>query len=151
MLKYLGYFTIIFGMNEMYSMGLSLHSFGAIAILVAIFANLFFLISYQDLKKYKRINSIVIWPLTFSTLASLIFTGVIMMAAKHLAFTLENIVMIVVSIILIVLEAKRIKSLKYLDVNKEHAFRAYKPLARTFLQIEFLLVAFLSGWMWWLA
>jgi len=135
-------------MNEMYSMGLSLHSFGAIAILVAIFMNLFFLISYQDLKKYKRLNSIVIWPLTFSTLAALIFTGVIMMAAKHLAFTLENIAMIAVSIFLIVLEAKRIKSLKYLDEKKEHAFGAYKPIARTILQIEFIVVALLSLWMW---
>lgn len=74
-----------------------------------------------------------------------------MMAAKHLAFTLENIAMIVVSVVLIVLEAKRIKTLKYLDVKKEHAFGAYKPIARTFLQIEFLVVAFMGLWMWWLA
>lgn len=138
-------------MNEMYSMGLSLHSFGAGAILVMIFINLFFLISYQELKKYKRVNAIILWPLTFSTLAALIFTGVIMMAAKHLAFTIENVAMILVSVVLIVLEAKRIKSLKYLDEKKEHAFGAYKPIARTFLQIEFLLVAFMSAWMWWLA
>jgi hypothetical protein len=135
-------------MNEMYSMGLSLHSIGTAAILVMIFLNLFFLISYKELKKYKRANSIVIWPLTFTMLATVIFTGIIMMAAKHLSFTLENIAMIVVSIILIFLEAKRIKSLRYLDEKKEHAFGAYKPIARTILQIEFLLVAFISIWMW---
>ena len=71
-----------------------------------------------------------------------------MMAAKHLDFTFANIAMIVVSIILIVLEAKRIKSLKYLSVEKEHAFVAYKPIARTILQVEFLLVLLLSIWMW---
>jgi len=135
-------------MNEMYAMGLSLHSFGSIAILVAIFGNLFLLITHQDLKKYKRLNSIVIWPLTFSTLAALIFTGVIMMAAKHLAFSLENIAMIAASVLLIALEAKRIKSLKYLDAKKEHAFEAYKPIARTILQIEFIVVLLLSLWMW---
>ena len=135
-------------MNEMYSMGLSLHSIAAAGILVAIFVNLFILISSQELKKYKRRNSIVIWPITFTILATAIFTGIIMMAAKHLDFTLENIVMILVSIVLIVLEAKRIKTLKYLDETKDHAFNAYKPIARTILQVEFVLVALLSIWMW---
>jgi hypothetical protein len=113
-----------------------------------IFLNLFFLISYKELKKYKRANSIVIWPLTFTMLATVIFTGIIMMAAKHLSFTLENIAMIVVSIILIFLEAKRIKSLRYLDEKKEHAFGAYKPIARTLLQVEFALVLLTSLGMW---
>ena len=135
-------------MNEMYSMGLSLHSIGSAAILVAIFLNLFMLISSQDLTKYKRVNSIVIWPLTFTVLSAVIFTGIIMMAAKHLDFTFANIVMILVSIILMALEAKRMKSLKYLDEKKDHAFNAYKPIARTILQVEFILVALLSLWMW---
>jgi len=135
-------------MNEMYNMGLSLHSVGAVAVLAVIFINLFFLISYNDLKKYKRIHSIVLWPVTFSILGLVIFTGVIMMAAKHLDFTLENIVMIILSVIYIFLEAKRVKSLKYLSITKDHAFNAYKPLARTFLQIEFVLVLFISLWMW---
>jgi len=135
-------------MNEMYSMGLSLHSMATIGILVAIFVNLFLVISYQDLKKYKRVNSIVVWPLTFTLLATVIFTGIIMMAAKHLDFTVANIAMIIASIILIVLEAKRIKTLKYLSETKEHAFGAYKPIARTILQIEFALVLVLGIWMW---
>ena len=135
-------------MNEMYNMGLSLHSIGTVFILVMIFLNMFIVLSYKDLKKYKRINSIVAWPLTFTMLAMVIFTGVIMMAAKHLDFTFANIVMIIVSIIIIVLEAKRIKSLKYLSDVKDHAFNTYKPIARTILQIEFLLVLLLSIWMW---
>jgi len=137
-------------MNEMYSMGLSLHSLGSVAILIAIFMNLFFLITSQELEKYRRTNSILIWPLTFTILSTVIFTGVIMMAAKHLAFSFANILMIALSIALIALEAKRIKTLKYLDAKKEHAFGAYKPIARTILQVEFLLVLILSLGMWFL-
>ena len=135
-------------MNEMYNMGLSLHSVGAVAILMVIFMNLFLLLSAKDLKKYKRTNSIVLWPITFTILGFAIFTGVIMMAAKHLDFTLENIVMILISIVFIGLEAKRIKSLKYLSETKEHAFNVYKPIARRTLQIEFILVLLISIWMW---
>ncbi len=135
-------------MNEMYSMGLSLHSYGAVAILAVIFLNLFMLISSQDLKKYKRVMSIFLTPLSATMLGYGIFTGVIMMAAKQLDFTIENIAMILISIIFIVLEVKRLKSLKYLSVTKERAFEAYKPLARTILQIEFAMVLLISIWMW---
>jgi len=137
-----------FVMNEMYSMGLSLHSISTAVILVVIFLNLFILISYQDLKKYKRVMSLFLTPLTATTLGSVIFTGVIMMAAKHLNFTLENIAMILLSLVFIFLEVKRLKTLRYLDVSKERAFGAYKPLARTILQVEFLLVLTISLWMW---
>ncbi len=135
-------------MNEMYNMGLNLHSIGAGAILAIIFLNLFILISYNDLKKYKRISSIFLQPLTFTTLGLVIFTGIIMMAAKHLDFTFANIVMIIISIIYIALEVKRVKSLRYLSTTKDHAFNAYKPLARTILQIEFIMVLLIAIWMW---
>ncbi len=135
-------------MNEMYSMGLSLHSYGAVAILAVIFLNLFMLISSQDLKKYKRVMSIFLTPLSVTVLGYGIFTGVIMMAAKQLDFTIENIAMILISIIFIALEVKRLKSITYLSVTKERAFEAYKPLARTILQIEFAMVLLISIWMW---
>ena len=135
-------------MNEMYSMGLSLHSYSAVAVLVMIFINLFVLISSKDLAKYKRANSLYWMPLEITVLGSLLFTGIVMMAAKHLDFTLENIVMIILGIVLIVLEAKRLKALKYLSTTKEHAFAAYKPYARTILQAEFILVLLMSLWMW---
>jgi len=137
-------------MNEMYSLGLSIHSVVALATLGVIFMNLFLLISNNDLKKYKRLHSIVLWPLTFSVLGIVIFTGITMMAAKHLDFSLSNIIMILITIIYIVLEAKRVKSLKYLSDTKEHAFNAYKPMARTILQIEFILILILSLGMWFL-
>ena len=135
-------------MNEMYIMGLSLHSMMTVAVLAMIFTNLFILISYNDLKKYKRLHSIFLWPATYTILGFVIFTGVIMMAAKHLDFTLANIAMILLSIIYISLEVKRVKSLKYLSDTKDHAFNAYKPIARTILQVEFLMVLLISIWMW---
>ncbi|WP_457749853.1 hypothetical protein [Sulfurimonas sp.] len=137
-------------MNEMYNMGLDLHSLSAVAILVMIFINLFFLMSSQELAKYKRVNSLYLTPLTMTVLGSLLFTGVVMMAAKHLHFSIENIVMIILGVALIVLEAKRLKALKYLSNKKEHAFAAYKPFARTLLQVEFVLVLLMSLWMWFL-
>lgn len=135
-------------MNEMYNMGLSLHSFGAVAILVVIFANLFILLSYKDLEKYRRMMSIALTPLTSSVLGLVLFTGVVMMAAKHLEFTIENIVMILISIIFIVLEVKRLKTLKYINAKKERAFDIYKGFARRILQLEFILTLLISLWMW---
>ena len=137
-------------MNEMYNMGLSLHSVGGVAVLAVIVLNIYFLISMNDLKKYKRLNSIVLWPLTFSTLGLVLFTGVVMMAAKHLDFSFANIIMIIISLIYIVLEAKRVKALKYLSEKKDHAFNAYKPIARTILQVEFIMILLLSLAMWYL-
>lgn len=135
-------------MNEMYTMGLGLHSLGAGAMLLVIFVNLFALISAKDLKKYRRLHALYLNPLVITVLGALLFTGVIMMAAKHLEFSFANIVMIVVGIVLIVLEAKRGRALKHLSAKKEHALYLYKPFARTLLQIEFILVLVLSLWMW---
>jgi len=115
-----------------------------------IFLNLFLLISSDNLAKYKRINALYLMPLVVTVLGGLIFTGMVMMAAKHLAFSVENIIMIVLAVALIVLEAKRLKALKYLSTTKEHAFNVYKPFARTILQIEFVLVLLMSLWMWFL-
>lgn len=135
-------------MNEMYSMGLSIHSVTVIVMIAVIFMNLFLLISKNDLKEYKKLHSVVLWPLTFTTYGVIVFTGIIMMAAKHLDFNFANVVMILISIVYILLEVKRVKSLKYLSDTKEHAFNAYKPIARTILQVEFLLVLLLSLGMW---
>ncbi|SFV64875.1 hypothetical protein MNB_SM-6-472 [hydrothermal vent metagenome] len=113
-----------------------------------IFVNLYILISAKELAKYKRVNSLYLVPLNITVLGTLLFTGVVMMAAKHLHFSIENIIMIVLGVVFIVLEAKRLKSLKYLSTKKEHALEVYKPYARTILQVEFGLVLLMSLWMW---
>jgi len=135
-------------MNEMYNMGLSLHSWSAVAVLMLIFLNLYILISAKELAKYKRVNALYLVPLNITVLGTLLFTGVVMMAAKHLHFSIENIMMIILGVALIVLEAKRLKALKYLSTKKEHALEVYKPFARTLLQVEFGLVLLMSLWMW---
>lgn len=79
-----------------------------------------------------------------------LFTGIVMMAAKHLNFTIENIVMIFIGVVLIVLEAKRAKMLRFLNAKKERALEAYKPFGLKILYIEFLLITLISLWMWFL-
>jgi len=135
-------------MNEMYSMGLSLHSIGGIALVGVIFLNIFFLRIARDLQKYKRLMSIFLLPLTATVIGLEIFTGVIMMAAKHLDFTIENIVMIIVSILLIVLEVKRSKSLKYMNPKKERALEGYKGYGVRLLYIEIAWTLVIFIWMW---
>jgi len=135
-------------MNEMYNMGLSLHSIGGIALVGIVFLNIFFLRIAKDLRKYKRLMSIFLLPLTATVLGLEIFTGVIMMAAKHLDFTIENIIMIVISVLLIVLEVKRAKSLKYMNPNKERSLEAYKNYGIKFLYIEVVWILVIFLWMW---
>ena len=135
-------------MNEMYSMGLSIHSFGAVALLGVILLNVFFLNAAKDLQKYRRVMSIFLMPLSSTAMGVAIFSGTIMMAAKHLDFTIENIVMIIISVVLIILEAKRAKSLKYLNSKIENALQVYKPYGMKLLYSEIGLVVFISVWMW---
>ena len=135
-------------MNEMYNMGLSIHSIGEVVLLAVILGNIMYLKKITSLKRYKRVMSIVLTPLTASTIGLALFTGVIMMAAKHLDFTLENLVMIVISLVLIFLEVKRLKTLRYVNANKERALEAYQKFALKILLIEFILVFFISLWMW---
>ena len=135
-------------MNEMYNMGLSLHAIGGIALIGVIFLNIFFLKIAKDLRKYKRLMSIFLLPLTATIIGLEIFTGVIMMAAKHLDFTIANIVMIAISILLIVLEVKRAKSLKYMNPNKERSLEAYKNYGIKFLYMETAWVLVIFIWMY---
>ena len=134
-------------MNEMYDMSIVTHNYGVIGILVVIFVNAFVLIKAKELVKYKRQMSLFT-PIGSLAIGGILFTGVIMMAAKHLDFTLENIIMIVFAVAIIVLEVKRAKSLKYMNPAKERALEAFKPFALRILQIEFLLTISISIWMW---
>jgi len=135
-------------MNEMYSMGLSIHSISGIALVGIIFLNIFMLRIAKDLQKYKRLMSIFLLPLTATVLGLEIFTGIIMMAAKHLDFTIANIVMIAISILLILLEVKRAKSLKYMNPNKQRSLEAYKGYAIKLLYIEVAWTLVIFIWMW---
>lgn len=71
-----------------------------------------------------------------------------MMAAKHLHFTFANIAMITIAIVMIILEAKRYKTLKRkTDITQEGAFSEYKKKAFRFLGIEISLLIAITFWM----
>jgi len=135
-------------MNEMYTLGLSIHSFGTALLLAVFVLNIFLLLKASSLQKYKRLNSIILLPLTTSILGSAFFTGIIMMAAKHLDFTVENIVMIFISLILLFLEVKRHKTLKYISTKQENSLQIFRLFGLKILYIELGLSFSMALWMW---
>lgn len=133
-------------MNEMYDMSVVIHYYGVVGMLLVIFINILFLQRAQNIEKYKRQMSLFT-PIASIPIGIVIFTGVIMMAAKHLDFTVENIVMIVFSILIIYLEAKRSMGLKYIDKKKEDALQEYKKYSVKLLFMEIVLTISISIWM----
>ena len=134
-------------MNQMYNMSLSIHEVGIFLLLLVFAGSLWQLKNADDLMVYlkkMRIQSPMIMMLMFVP----IFTGMVMMAAKHLEFTVANIVMIVLSIVLIVFEIKRSKPLKYASIAEEGAFENYKKDAKTILVAEMALIVMISIWMY---
>jgi len=132
----------------MYNMGLSIHSIGTAVLLGVMLLNLLVLKKSTSLVKYKRIKSIFLLPLTITVLGTALFTGVIMMAAKHLDFTIPNIAMIIISLVIIFLEAKRNKALKYINASKERAMEAYQGFGVKIIIMEIILTLAVSLWMW---
>ena len=133
-------------MNEMYDMSIVTHYYGVIGILVVIFVNALMLKSANNIVSYQRQMSLFT-PISSTAIGAIIFTGIVMMAAKHLEFTIENIIMIVFSIVIIYLEVKRAKGLKYLNKKEEHALDKFKKYAAYILLIELILVISISIWM----
>lgn len=133
-------------MEEMYSLSIDIHWWGVLGLLAVIGWNMFWLLKSGNIVRYaKRMR--VAMPVSASLIALLIFTGAVMMAAKHLSFTLENVVMILFSIALIVMEAKRYKSLKRSNIEKFSALQSYKTKAFKLLGTELLLTLLITGWM----
>lgn len=133
-------------MNEMYNMSIVTHYYGVIGILVVILINTVMLRRAVNIKDYKRQMSLFT-PVGSTAIGGVLFTGIIMMAAKHLDFTVENIIMIVFSFIIIYLEVKRAKGLKYLNPNAENALENFKKYASNLLLGEVFLTLSISIWM----
>jgi len=129
-------------MNEMYEMSIVTHYYSVIGVLIVILMNFFMLYKAVKIPTYQRQMSLFT-PIGLIPLGGVIFTGIVMMAAKHLDFSIENIVMIVFSLCLIILEAKRVKTLKYLRSDLEQ----YKKYAVKLLLIEMFLTVSISAWM----
>ena len=134
-------------MNEMYDMSIVTHNFGVMSVLGVILVNLFMLVSTKDLNKYKRKHTLFM-PIGMTMIGMILFTGIVMMAAKHLDFSIENIVMILFVIILIILENKRSSTLRYTNPSEENSFEVYKKYAIKIFLLETFTVLSISLWMW---
>ena len=134
-------------MEAMYKTGLNIHYFGVVVLMGVVLFNIMMLaLSHHVIRYAKRMR--IVMPISSSFIALILFTGAVMMAAKHLSFTLANIAMIVIAIVMIVLEAKRYKTLKRkTDITQEGAFAEYKKKAFRFLGIEMSLLLVMSIWM----
>jgi len=133
-------------MNAMYDMSLSIHWWGVLLLIGIFLASLWQLNRSKDVLAYLRKMRIQ-GPLIFMAMFIPIFTGMVMMAAKHLDFTIANIIMILLSIILIVFEIRRSKPLKFASIAEEGAFEMYKKEARMILISEIALIILVSLWM----
>ena len=134
-------------MNEMYDMSIVAHYYGVIGILVVIGLNAYMLLNAKELLGYKR-QMTIFTPIGSTAIGIIIFSGVVMMAAKHLEFSIENLLMIVFALSIIVLEVKRAKSLKYLNPKQNGALEGFKKFGIKILLYEILLVLSISIWMW---
>ena len=134
-------------MEAMYTMGINIHYFGVIVLMGVVLFNMVMLaLSHHIVRYAKRMR--IVMPISGSLIALILFTGAVMMAAKHLHFTLANISMIVIAIVMIILEAKRYKTLKRrTDITQEGAFTEYKKKAFRFLGIEMTMLALMNVWM----
>jgi len=134
-------------MEAMYTTGINIHYFGVMVLMGVVLFNIVMLaLSHHVVQYAKRMR--IVMPISGSLIALILFTGAVMMAAKHLHFTFSNIAMIVIAIVMIILEAKRYKTLKRrTDITQENAFREYKTKAFRFLGIEMVLLSAISIWM----
>ena len=134
-------------MNKMYDMSLLIHEAGILLLLLIFVGSLWQLQRADDLMVYlkkMRIQS----PLIMMAMFTPIFTGMVMMAAKHLHFSIPNIAMIILSIVVIVFELKRSKPLKYASIAEEGAFEKYKKVASQILISEMAMIILISIWMY---
>jgi len=133
-------------MNEMYAMSIGIHDAAVIGLGLLIAVNALMVASARRIRSYaKRMRMVM--PLFGGTIAVVLFTGAVMMAAKRLSFSVENILMIVIGIIMIILEARRYKALKRTDPDQEEALMRYRATALKLLGIEAALIGAISAWM----
>lgn len=134
-------------METLYTTGLEIHFVVIVVLLALVLFNIVMLALSQQVVRYaKRLR--IVMPMSSSLITITIFTGIVMMAAKHLHFSFANLAMIIVSILFIILEIKRYKILKYhTNIKEENAFLEYKSKAFRILGFEMLILMIISVWM----
>jgi len=125
-------------MNEMYNMSIVTHNFSVLVVLMVISINFYKIYRANEVQEYRKFN-MLFNPIGDTILGSVIFTGVIMMAAKHLDFTVANIIMIVFAVVLVVLEAKRSRALRFIMNSDLESFLEYKKYSQKILLSEFII------------
>ena len=135
------------GINEMYDMGIVTHNYGVILVLIVILINIFILLRTKDIISYKR-TMLLFNPIGSTAIGVVIFTGLIMMAAKHLEFNIPNIAMIIFAIIMVYLEVKRSLKLKHLSTKEENVLDKHKSFALKIFALEVFVTLSISIWMW---
>lgn len=134
-------------MESLYTFGLDIHTVGVLVLMGVVMFNILMLAFSKNIILYARRMRIVM-PISASLIALILFTGAVVMAAKHLSFSVANSAMIVLGIVMIILEAKRYKTLKRrTDIERSDAFEGYKKKAFRFLGIEMAILVLLSLWM----
>ena len=133
-------------METMYNTSMQLH-FGLILVWMGVIAFNTAMVQFAvQAPEYVR-RARIAMPFSVMALAAIAFTGVVMMAAKHLSFTLENLAMIIVTVVLIVLESRRYKTLRRLRTKLADALALYRPYALKLLAAEIVLTLLMTVWM----
>lgn len=133
-------------METMYTTGLQLH-FGFVLIWMGVIGFNAAMIQFAvHAPAYVR-RARIAMPFSVMAIAAIAFTGTVMMAAKRLEFTLENIAMILVTVVLIGLEARRYKTLRRLRTKMSDALLLYRPFALKLLTAELFVTLLMTVWM----
>ena len=131
-------------MNEMYALSQDIHMFSVIAMILILITMLFAHKSKADFDAYvKKIQILMIAHITL--VSSIILTGAIMMATKHLSFTPANLLMVISIFIITILEIKRNKALAKVTKFKQMEPEVCKNLAFKYHLIELVLIIALSA------
>ncbi len=133
-------------MDMMYDASLQIH-YGLVFIWMGIIAfNAAMVQLSVNAAVYVR-RARIAMPFSVMALFAIAFTGAVMMAAKHLDFTVENVAMIAAAIVLTVLESRRYKVLRRLRTKVDDALELYRPFALKILGAELLLTLAMTLWM----
>ena len=126
-------------MNEMYEMSQDIHVYTLMGWLFVILVMIIVHKLGNDFNKLvKTINILMIFHITLA--ASVLLTGTIMMAVKHLSLTPANLLMILALFIIASLEIKRNKALGKVVKFKLMPKMSYIHLALKYQIIELIII-----------
>lgn len=130
-------------MQEMYQMSINIHYIGVLALIAVVLLNIVILKMSQDIVAYST-KMRPLMPISSSLLALILFTGAVMMAAKHLDFTLQNVVMILFALLYVGLDIYRYKLLKS---SARDGFKMYRTATYRIFTIELISLLLIVAWM----